>query len=622
MEEEYSMVIEKTGYFKRLTLILKPLTVFMARIYINSPCSNPNFQLKKLLIAVMGLIVIIAFIALVVAAVIEPYITGSNKYDGIVDVTTTQKHYGIVIDCGSSGSRVYLYSWPTHSGNPGDLLNMQQVTDEFGEIIHKKAKPGLSSFEDKPDKASDYISPLLDYVSKYIPRDLHKETPLYILATAGMRLIPEKAQKAILNDLQTDITKNYDFLVAENHFEVISGKLEGVYAWIAVNYVLDKFSHGPGDHELVSVRLPSESPNAPMHVRRRTVGMIDMGGGSVQIAFEVTNPKADLPKGLMAEVNLGCQNSDVDHTYRIYVTTFLEFGANSARERYEEMLIKKSLSYSDPYRGRNTTNAIQDPCLPKQMPLVTSPNENGRKYYFKGTGDFKKCRKMMKPLLNKTLACSYQPCSMNGIHQPGIDHERSKFYGFSEFWYSTEDVFGIGGPYQYSKLEHESKDFCKTSWSVLQERYKKHLYPKADVDRFKTQCFKGAWLATVLHEGFQFPEDYKNLIAAQLINKKDVQWTLGALIYRTRFLPLRDIQKSISTPSSTRSWTYIPRMFLNEYLIMLCIVIVLASILLYMKRLRLCPKKELSRVPSMSYFMTGENEAELGIRTIKGSNYL
>lgn len=30
-----------------------------------------------------------------------------------------------------------------------------------------------------------------------------------------------------------------------------------------------------------------------------------------------------VPKHLIAEFNLGCLNSDIEHTYRVYVTTFL-----------------------------------------------------------------------------------------------------------------------------------------------------------------------------------------------------------------------------------------------------------------------------------------------------------
>ena len=48
----------------------------------------------------------------------------------------------------------------------------------------------------------------------------------------------------ILQDLQRDIPKEFDFVISDNNFEVISGKQEGVYAWIAVNYILDKFGHG------------------------------------------------------------------------------------------------------------------------------------------------------------------------------------------------------------------------------------------------------------------------------------------------------------------------------------------------------------------------------------------
>lgn len=56
-----------------------------------------------------------------------------------------------------------------------------------------------------------------------------------------------RSQKAILQDLQKDIPKSFDFIISENNFEVISGKQEGVYAWIAANYALQKFGHGDED---------------------------------------------------------------------------------------------------------------------------------------------------------------------------------------------------------------------------------------------------------------------------------------------------------------------------------------------------------------------------------------
>jgi len=43
----------------------------------------------------------------------------------------------------------------------------------------------------------------------------------------------------------------------------------------------------------------------------------------------------------------------------------------------------------------------------------------------------------------------------------------------------------------------------------------------------------------VLHEGLNFPESGKKLTNVQTINGAEVQWALGALIYRTRYLPLR-----------------------------------------------------------------------------------
>ena len=52
-------------------------------------------------------------------------------------------HYGIVLDCGSSGTRVYVYVWPPHSGDPQDLLSIQQLKDNSNQPVVKKVTPGL-----------------------------------------------------------------------------------------------------------------------------------------------------------------------------------------------------------------------------------------------------------------------------------------------------------------------------------------------------------------------------------------------------------------------------------------------------------------------------------------------
>lgn len=62
-----------------------------------------------------------------------------------VDATDTSNpnlNYGLVVDCGSSGSRVFVYCWPRHNGNPHDLLDIRQMRDQHRKPVVMKIKPG------------------------------------------------------------------------------------------------------------------------------------------------------------------------------------------------------------------------------------------------------------------------------------------------------------------------------------------------------------------------------------------------------------------------------------------------------------------------------------------------
>ncbi|XP_061623302.1 ectonucleoside triphosphate diphosphohydrolase 4 isoform X1 [Phyllopteryx taeniolatus] len=516
------------------------------------------------------------------------------------DASNPDLNYGLVVDCGSSGSRVYVYCWPSHNGNPHELLDIRQMRDQNRKSVIMKIKPGISKLAQTPEKASDYIYPLLSFAAEHIPKNKHIETPLYILCTAGMRILPESQQEAILEDLRTDIPVHFNFLFSDSHVEVISGKQEGVYAWIGINFVLGKFDHARNDGEaVVEVNVPGSDQQERL-VRKRTAGVLDMGGVSTQIAFEVPKTvsfaspeQEEVAKNLLAEFNLGCDAHRTDHVYRVYVSTFLGFGGNAARQKYEQSLVKSTTTRNKLFGqriGETADSPLLDPCLPTDLQDQIGTHE--QKLHVLGTGDFDQCRHVLQPFLNRT---NETQTSLSGIFQPAIDYSNSQFYGFSEFYYCTEDVLRMGGDYNASKYAQAAKSYCATQWKTLRECFDSGLYAShADLHRLQYQCFKSAWMYEVLHSGFSFPPDYKNLKTAFLVYDKEVQWTLGAILFRTRFLPLRDIQQE-SLKGVHSHWRHSFSVVNNLYLLLVCFFIVVLSIILYVLRLRRIHRRSAQR---------------------------
>lgn len=100
---------------------------------------------------------------------------------------------------------------------------------------------------------------------------------------------------------------------------------------------------------------------------------------------------------------------------------------------------------------------LTDPCLPPGSLSEPEDETNMGSYRFQGTGSYDECKVWIESLLNLTVPCELLSCSLNGVHQPDISFDRTEFYGYSEFWYTMEDVLRQGGLYEYEKFETQAK---------------------------------------------------------------------------------------------------------------------------------------------------------------------
>ncbi|KAJ3756925.1 nucleoside-diphosphatase [Lentinula raphanica] len=430
------------------------------------------------------------------------------------------RHFGIVIDAGSSGSRLQIYSWkdPALVSSQSSLHSLPKVEKgtKDGKDWSTKVETGISTFANNPEDIGAYLRPLLGHARDKIPPSLHKDTPLFLLATAGMRLLTPDKQAEILKETCSFLVRHSYFKIDEpsesgpcgSSVLIITGEEEGLFGWIAVNYLMDGFANQQG---------------------HTTYGFLDMGGASTQIAFE-PGKDHELDSNRMIDVRLRLLDGEEIH-HKVFVTTWLGYGTNQARERYVGMTIE---AFENTRTGE--ADVVPDPCLPKNLELTETPAFVGyasdhvqETHHMKGTGSFEQCMKQTSTLLNKNAPCPDVPCLMDGVHVPPIDFSVSHFIGVSEYWFSSEHVFGLGGPYNFVQYERAASNFCSREWSDIVREHEESVRhrpldgdgevegengevvavgkwgPQVEIPRLQMQCFKAAWIANVLHEGIGLP---------------------------------------------------------------------------------------------------------------------
>jgi hypothetical protein len=206
------------------------------------------------------------------SANVEPLI------DGMID--SHGMEYVCVIDAGSTGSRIYIYSY--NSEDPFHTLTA---------VSHKRVRPALSSFVMDTTGLRKQLDELLDLAVKYIPSEQWSSTPISLKATAGLRRLSLSAQNSLLSVVRSHLDSSpfmheTSTATAATESSVISGKAEAVFDILAVTTAFQSIYDDENNNNNNNNNNIKEDGNDEKN-EKILLGVADLGGSSTQYAFHL-----------------------------------------------------------------------------------------------------------------------------------------------------------------------------------------------------------------------------------------------------------------------------------------------------------------------------------------------
>eukprot|EP00908_Phaeocystis_cordata_P015586 Transcript_26740.p1 GENE.Transcript_26740~~Transcript_26740.p1 ORF type:complete len:511 (+),score=190.37 Transcript_26740:162-1535(+) len=402
-----------------------------------------------------------ACLTLLVAGIVVQTVRAAPTPSGTVK-------YGIVFDAGSSGSRIHVYSWRVGGGGPKDAFDL--IADDL-----LKKKPGLSAYKDKPAEAGSSLRELLDHAKSKIPQNLHAETPVFLMATAGLRMVGETIKDQILASVCAELSSS-GFLFQCEWATLLSGTDEGLYGWVTVNYLLD------------TLYPPANSP---------PVGIIDLGGGSVQVVFA-------------ASQGSGLKHMDFGgRTHDAYIKSHLGFGLDEARRRALDLVVDKA---------NRSERPAHHPCLPKGATV------EHKGMALTGDGDWAKCLKLTNKLF---VAPEWSIADMPPLP--------ASVYGFS-YMYDRTAAIGLldEHPQQFGSVQMSMEQIVaagRTVCALDAEATKTRFAPTQDAPKANNYCGDAAYVAALLSNLGFAPST--SLTMTNKIKDVELVWTLGAMLAKS-----------------------------------------------------------------------------------------
>jgi len=375
-----------------------------------------------------------------------------------------------VIDAGSSGTRLRIFHWREVGRDELPQMREHRPKSEHDADLLRR-RPGLSSFATKPLLAAQQILALLDQARRWIPVPQHSSTPLYLKATAGLRLVPPAQSKEILDTLRIVLSNSSVCPFRFAGARVITGEEEALFGWLSINALLGVLQGPP----------------------ERRVGWLDLGGASAQMAAELsTPPPHDAPDAASV------QQVHLPHeTIYLFRISHLRFGREEAFRRSCRSLLRASESVDRD--GATVRHA--HPCLTLGDEIsvwMTSPTNTHarREWVFYGEGNAPRCASLISTLLPEAVPCT---AWSEGCSAMAVSPTRS-FYGAGNYFYTAKQLehsrsgVRVAGSLNVSAADYwrHAHHMCSQTWNET-----KAAWNESEWKHVRYGCFSGLYISEV-----------------------------------------------------------------------------------------------------------------------------
>lgn len=400
-----------------------------------------------------------------------------------------QQHsqYVVVLDAGSTGSRVHVYEYDTQSKVPVLLNEVFELT-----------RPGLSHFPNDPVAAAKSLDPLLDIALQSVPKKFHSSTPITLKATAGLRLLGEEQSQAIIKEVERRIGQ---LPFKARDVSILEGQDEAVYAWITANYLLGNMDSANG-----------------------TAAVFDLGGASTQIVFE-----PQVPSDSLTDVTW----EQGDHYYglrfggmkfSLYQHSHLGYGLMEARKKVHHLVVES--------QKHDLTAPIINPCISSGLTRnvrLEGPEE--AIMVGPDVADPDSCLELTRQILKLDEHCAQGPCSFNGVYQPSISqHFQSQDLYIFSYFYDRISPLGLPSKFKLSKLKDLLSGVCAgpSHWTRSFQNSANDFNSLYDELFGRPEwCLDLSFMFSMLHDGYGIPLD-REVTIEKKINGHELGWCLGA----------------------------------------------------------------------------------------------